>query len=61
MRVIAVHKLFIGTSIAACLILAITRLVKYSHSHATEPLVLALAALALVPLMYLYLRRIWNK
>ena len=61
MRVIVVHKLFIGMSIAAALVLAVTRLVKWSHSGDREVLGLGLAALVLIPVMALYLRRIWNK
>ena len=61
MRVIVVHKVFIGMSMATALVLALTRLSRWSKNGEGGMLALALCALALIPVMGLYLRRIWSK
>ena len=61
MRVIVAHKIFIGSSIAAAGVLALTRILRYRHDGDPGTLGLAIAGLVAMPLLGLYLRRIWNR
>ena len=61
MRVIVVHKIFIGCSIAAAAVLALSRYARWQKTGDSSALTFALLAAVAIPVMALYLRRIWRK
>jgi hypothetical protein len=61
MRLLVAHKILIGSSIALATVLVVTRALRWSAGHHPADLWMACGAAAAIPLLSIYLRKIWNR